>query len=294
MVASAIGIKSVIHPATRLGSVHLTVSNLERSLAFYQRVLGFQVHDRVGDTAHLGAGSEVLLTLTELVGARQVRNCTGLYHFAILTPSRLALAKVLRNLIVTETPFGGSDHLVSEAIYLSDPDGNGIEVYRDRPRSMWKYEHGQIVMDTVPLNYPDILAELKSSASIWEGLQPETVLGHVHLHVANLPQAERFYRDIIGFGLMANYRGSALFFSAGGYHHHLGVNTWAGVDAPPPPPDAVGLRHFVIHLPTAAERTKLLQRLEAGQIAFEEREDGLFVRDPFQNGMLFVVDSVQG
>ena len=264
MATSAVEINSVIHPATRLGAVHLTVSNLDRSVSFYQRVLGFQEHERSDDTVYL---------------------------FAILTPSRVALAEALRNLIATETRFGGSDHLVSEAIYLSDPDGNGIEIYRDRPRSSWVWEQGQIKMATVPLNYPDILAEVKDRPGGWEGLRPETVIGHIHLHVANLAQAEQFYRDVVGFDLVTRYGGAASFFSAGGYHHHIGANTWAGVGAPPPPADAVGLRYFVVRLPAAAERDRLVQRLHAAGIPFQEREDGLFVRDPSHNGMLFVVNA---
>lgn len=277
-----------LHPATRLGYVHLTVSNLERSLEFYRQVLGMQVQARSGDTAELGAGRKAFLKLTELPGARRVRGHSGLYHFAILTPSRLALAQSLRRLIETHTPIGGGDHLVSEAIYLSDPDGNGIEVYRDRPRSTWQYANGQIKMDTLELDYRGILAELEDSDAPWAGLEPETVLGHMHLHVGDLAAAGRFYREVIGFDLMVNYGGSALFFSAGGYHHHLGVNTWAGVGAPPQPADAVGLRYFTVHLANEEERQRLLNRLAAHGAPYEERAEGLFVRDPAQNGMLFV------
>lgn len=290
MLATDHGIESVIHPATRLGAVQLTVSNLERSLAFYEQVLGFQTQARTATTADLGAGREALLSLVEQPGARLAPHRTGLYHFAILTPSRLALAQSLRNLIVTQTEFGGSDHVFSEALYLSDPDGNGIEVYRDRPRSTWTWTNGQIQSGSFPLDYPNILAELKQNPSPWRGLEPATVLGHMHLHVANLAETAWFYRDILGFALTTAYGDSALFFAAGGYHHHIGTNTWAGVGAPPPPPDAVGLRHFVIHLPSSEERARLIQRLEAGKLRFEERADGLFVRDPAQNGLLFVVD----
>jgi catechol 2,3-dioxygenase len=276
-----------LHPATRLGAVHLTVSNLDRSLDFYRDVLGFQVQERAGDTAYLGAGHMPFVVLTEVAGARRVANRSGLYHFAVLTPSRLALARSLRRMIETGTSIGGGDHLVSEAIYLSDPDGNGIEVYRDRPRSTWTYEHGHIKMDTLPLDYRGILAELDGDQSAWTGLDPETVLGHMHLHVGDLAAAEKFYRDVVGFDLMVNYGGSALFFSAGGYHHHLGVNTWAGVGAPPPPPNSVGLRYFEVQLADAAERARLLDRLQAGGVAFEERGRDLFVYDPARNGLLF-------
>jgi catechol 2,3-dioxygenase len=277
-----------LHPATRLGAVHLTVSNLDRSLDFYQGVLGLQVQERAGDTAYLGAGRGAFVVLTEVAGARHVPNRSGLYHFAILTPSRLALARSLRRMIEAGISIGGGDHLVSEAIYLSDPDGNGIEVYRDRPRSTWAYEHGQIKMDTLPLDYRGILAELDGDQSTWDGLAPETVLGHMHLHVADLAAADKFYREVVGFDLMVNYGGSALFFSAGGYHHHLGVNTWAGVGAPPPPPNSVGLRYFEVQLANGEERANLLDRLQAGGAAHEERGRDLFVYDPSRNGLLFI------
>jgi catechol 2,3-dioxygenase len=271
-----------------MGAVHLTVSDLERSLAFYQEALGFRVQERVGSVARLGAGREPLVVLTEQRGARQVRNHSGLYHFAILTPSRLALAQSLRRLAELRVPVGGGDHLVSEAAYLSDPDGNGIEIYRDRPRATWAYEHGEIKMDTLPLDFRGILAELEGDQSAWAGLAPETVLGHMHLHVNDLAQAHRFYHDLVGFDLMVNYGGSALFFSAGGYHHHLGTNTWAGVGAPPAPPDAVGLRHYEVRLANREEQERLAERLQAGGVAYETRDEGLFVRDPAGNGVLFL------
>lgn len=277
-----------LHPDTRMGAVHLTVANLDRSLVFYQDALGFRLHKREGDTAYLGAGREVLVVLTELPGARALRNHSGLYHFAILTPSRLALAKSLRRLAELHVPVGGGDHIVSEAVYLSDPDGNGIEIYRDRPRSTWAYEHGEIKMDTLPLDFQGILAELESDQAPWAGLQPETVLGHMHLHVADLRQTYQFYHDVVGFDLMVNYGGSALFFAAGGYHHHLGTNTWAGVGAPPTPADAAGLRFYEVVLANTEERQRLAGRLQTAGIPYEDRSEGIFVRDPAQNGILFV------
>lgn len=278
-----------LHPATRLGAVQLTVSNLEHSLAFYQQVLGFQVRDHSDGQASLGTGGEELLHLVELPNARHVTHHSGLYHFAVLTPSRLALAKVLRNLVEYGVPIGGSDHLVSEAIYFSDLDGNGIEVYRDRPRQEWKYENGQVAMGSLPLDYQGLLRELGDDEPVWQGLEPTTTIGHMHLHVAHLPPTLHFYRDVVGFDLIVNWS-NALFFSAGGYHHHLGTNTWAGVGAPPQPADAVGLRHYVLQLANGNEKTALIERLAKDNIKFAERGDGLFVRDPAQNGILFVVN----
>ena len=282
-------VEAVLHPATHLGAVQLTVSKLAHSLAFYQQVLGFQVQQQSSGRASLGAGKAAFLELVELPGARRVTHHSGLYHFAVLTPSRFALAQVLRNLVEYGIQIGGSDHLVSEAIYFSDPDGNGIEVYRDRARSEWKYENGRPVMGSLPLDYQGILRELVNETTPWQGLDPATSLGHMHLHVAQLQPTRHFYQDIIGFDLIADWH-NALFFSAGGYHHHLGTNTWAGVGAPPQPADAVGLRHFVVQLPDQAERNRLMERLDRGGVTFEERTDGLFVRDPAKNGILFAVD----
>lgn len=277
-----------LHPATRLGAVHLTVANLERSLAFYQQVLGFQLHARTDQGAALGAGRTDLLHLVELPGARPVRHHAGLYHLALLTPSRLALGQVLRSLVEHGVQIGGSDHLVSEAIYLNDPDGIGIEIYCDRPRAQWPYEQGRLVMGSRPLDYQGLLCGLVNEPTCWSGLAAETVIGHIHLHVDHLPPALAFYRDCVGFEVMAHWP-TAAFFAAGGYHHHVGANTWAGVGAPPPPADAVGLRHFVITLANEEELTYLSERLVHGGVTFEERMDGLFVRDPAHNGIVFVV-----
>ena len=280
---------ATLHPATHLGYVHLTVSNLERSLAYYREALGFRLHERNGASAHLGAGGDDLLRLTENPGAKRAGRTTGLYHFAILVPSRLALAESLQHLIDTQTPIGGaSDHLVSEALYLSDPDGNGIEIYRDRPRSTWNYDGDQVKMAVDPFDADGVLAELEPERPSWSGLHPDTVLGHMHLHVGNLSQAEAFYHDVVGFNLMAHYGSSAAFLSAGGYHHHLGINTWNGVGAPPPAPDTVGLRYFVIRLPDSGELDNLAGRAQEADIASEERDAGLFLCDPSQNGLLFV------
>ena len=255
-------IQSTIHEKTHLGYVHLTVTDLERSTTWYQEALGFQIHRQEGDTAYLGAGREDLLVLTGNPQARKVAHTTGLYHFAILVPSRLALAQSLQNMIDTETRIGGwSDHLVSEAIYLDDPDGNGIEIYRDRPRDTWNYDNDHVRMAVDPFDARGVLNELKPERPPWNGLEPETVLGHMHVHVAHLAEAEAFYRDVLGFGMMAHLMGSASFVSAGGYHHHIGMNTWAGVGVPPAPEDAVGLRYFTIHLPEASECDRLVERL---------------------------------
>jgi catechol 2,3-dioxygenase len=272
---------------TRLGYVHLTIADLVRSLDFYQDSLGFQLHRQEGDTAYLGAGGPDLLALTEVPGAVHPGRTTGLYHYAILVPSRLELGRSLRRIAETRTPVQGfADHLVSEAIYLPDPDGNGIEIYRDRPREEWQYgPDGMLQMATDPLDVDGVLAEA-ADTDPWPGLHRDTVLGHMHLHVRNLAEAETFYRDVIGFDLVIGGWHQASFLSAGGYHHHLGINTWAGVGAPPPPEGAVGLRHFLIVVPGEDDLAALRNRLARAGVAYEQRSDGLFLHDPSQNGVL--------
>jgi catechol 2,3-dioxygenase len=281
--------KQKLHPQTKLGYVHLTISDMERSLFFYQQILGFQLQRQDGTTSHLGVGEKTLLALTEVSGAEYIPRRSGLYHYAILTPSRKALARSLKNLVDTETGLqGGADHLVSEALYLSDPDGNGIELYRDRPRSEWQYENGNIKMGTEPLDYRGILNEIEGVSETWHGLEPSTRLGHIHMHVADLEQAASFYENILGFDYLMDYMGSAAFLSVGGYHHHIGLNVWNGIGAPPPPLDSVGLRYFTIELVNGDDRKKLITRLSDRRIDFEATSEGLSVRDPSQNGILFV------
>lgn len=280
-----------LDPLTELEFVSLTVSDLRRSVEFYQRSLGLKLHRKDGVTAYLGAGVRDLLIVTEHPGAVKFPRTTGLYHFAILTPSRKELGHVLHNLIETETPLqGGADHLVSEAIYLADPDGNGIEIYRDRPRQEWEYDNGTLKMGTDPLDFKGILAELDGDSATSTGLNPKTRLGHMHLHVADLGEAADFYEKVLGFDLQLYYGASAAFLSAGGYHHHIGINTWNGVGAPPPPPDSIGLRYFSVQLTSQTEKVRLIERLERAGVPYEKQEKGLLVRDPSQNGVLFQVN----
>jgi catechol 2,3-dioxygenase len=272
-----------------LGPVQLTITDMERSLVFYQEQLGFQVHHREGSMASLGAGGDNLLVLHEDPNARRVVGTSGLYHYAILVPSRRHLALSLKHIADTETRVQGfANHLVSEAIYLPDPDGNGIEIYRDLPRDQWEYEpNGQPRMGTLPLDLRAVLSELDDSGDIeWRGLHPDTKMGHVHLHVAHLDETEHFYGDILGFDLMLRFVGTASFFSVGGYHHHLGTNIWAGEGAPPPPQDAVGLRWYTLNLPDDESLNSVTSRLDAANIPIEATDAGLQIRDPAMNGVL--------
>jgi len=276
----------VIDPATRIGAVHLTISDLRRSVRFYETHLGFSVHRRDERTAWLGAGGADLLILTQCETAPRVRGTTGLYHFAILVPSRADLARSLRRLVATETILqGAADHGVSEALYLADEDGNGIEIYRDRPRDGWPVVDGQLRMGADPFDLEGLLTE-GGRADAGAGLPPATTIGHVHLHVPRLSEAQAFYVDLLGFELMQRYGPSALFVAAGGYHHHIGLNTWAGVGAPPPPPGAIGLKHFEVRLPDEAALAEVAGRLGAAGIPSEPRDGGLLIHDPATNAIL--------
>ncbi len=282
-----------IHPDTSLGVVNLTVSALDQSLEFYRRILGFSTIRESEATAELGTEQTPLIALFELSAAKlKPPRATGLYHYAILLPTRADLARALHRLSDTGYPVGGaSDHSVSEALYLADPDGNGIEIYADRPRSAWTYRGGQLQMTTLPLDVEDLMNALKTDPRPWNGLPPATRVGHIHLHVADLRAAEEFYQDVLGFDLMVRYGNSASFLSAGGYHHHIGLNTWAGVGAPPPPPDAVGLRWFTVVVPDPAELERILHRVQNAGIDYENQMDGILLRDPSGNKVLVAIPS---
>jgi catechol 2,3-dioxygenase len=274
-----------IHPVARIGKVTLSVSSLEDSAAFYTRAVGMQVLANDSDRLLLGAGGNILLELVELPGAAHLPGRTGLYHFAVLVPSRLELAYVLRNLVQQQVPLTGfADHHVSEAIYLPDPDGHGIEIYRDRPRDEWRNEQGQLHMTTDPLDVEGLLGELRAATGEpgWQGLPPGTTMGHIHLHVSNLAQAQEFYGDLLGFEVMLNWH-SAAFLSAGGYHHHLGLNTWAGEGAPPPAEDSLRLVEYALTLPDPAALEPIVARLQAAGYPYEREAGRVRVQDPSEN-----------
>ena len=280
----------MIDPGTRIGAVHLTISDLRRSVRFYETHLGFSVHRRDDRTAWLGAGGDDLLILSQCETAPRLRGTTGLYHFAILVPSRLDLAHALRRLVATETVMqGAADHGVSEALYLADEDGNGIEIYRDRPREQWPMAGGQLRMGADPMDLDALLGDAGRAVD-GAGLPPGTVIGHVHLHVSRLEDAQAFYVDLLGFALMQRYGPSALFVAAGGYHHHIGLNTWAGVGAPPPPPGALGLKHFVVRLPDEPALAAVADRVRAAGITPEPLEGGLLIHDPAKNALLLKIE----
>jgi catechol 2,3-dioxygenase len=279
-----------IAPATTVGPVHLTVADLARSVDWYRSTVGLETVAQEQGTAVLGTDGRELLVLVEELGAQPSFRHTGLFHFALLVPKRRELARWLAHAARDGVALQGvSDHFVSEAIYLADLDGHGIEIYADRPRVGWEGLVGQR-LTTIPLDVPDLLSELDDPATEpFEGLPAGTVMGHVHLKVAAIPDAVAFYRDVLGFGLMAQLRNEAAFLSAGGYHHHVGANTWESAGASPPPPGSAALRHATIVLPDAAERERVLSRLDAAGHVVAEATDGPLVRDPSGNALILTV-----
>src|SRR4051794_16525079 len=240
----------------RLGAVRLTVADLDRARGFYEEALGLRALDEAADAVRLGVDGTT--AVVELAGRPDApprpRGTTGLFHLAILLPSRADLARALRRVVDAGWRLtGASDHLVSEALYLHDPEGNGIEIYRDRPREQWRFVDGRLQMDPLPLDLEGVLGELSGTEAEANGMPAGTRIGHVHLNVAELSAAERFYAGALGFDVSVRGYPGALFFSTGGYHHQIGVNTWAGEGAPAPPPGARGLSRFEISLPDGRE-----------------------------------------
>jgi catechol 2,3-dioxygenase len=280
-----------IHPETTLGPVQLTVSDPARSVRFYGDNLGLLTLPKEGEIVRLGMGDgTVLLELAvDPEAVPRPARSPGLYHFAVLLPSRGGLAGFLRHVAERGYPLhGASDHQVSEAIYLADPDGNGIEVYADRPRNEWGYRNGQLGMTTEPLDVEGLMEELEEPDHPWDGLPTGSRIGHVHLQVSNLQDAELFYHRLLGFDITQRYGPAAVFMSAGGYHHHIGLNTWRSEGAPPPPDRSLGMRHFTIKLPDREEMERLADRARRASVAVEERGEGVLLRDPSGIGVLLV------
>jgi catechol 2,3-dioxygenase len=287
-----------IHPHTSIGTVRLTVADLERSREFYERAIGLRASEQDDGTLALSAAGKA--PFVELRGDSSApaldRRAPGLFHLAILVPGRRDLAHTLARMADAGWPLdGASDHLVSEALYLSDPDGNGIEIYRDRPRDQWRRVDGQLAMGTLPLDVDSVLGELSgapereelpAAPERQELAPPGTRIGHVHLQVSDLGAAERFYSGLLGFDVTVRGYPGALFVSAGGYHHHIGLNTWHSLDAPSPAPGSIGLRNFEIRLPNADELDRILQRVGTAGIEIRREGAGSLIRDPSGNGVL--------
>src|SRR3954453_18862563 len=269
----------------RLGPVRISVTDLDRSIPFYEDSIGLQLRQRDDGTAAMGAGGEDLVLLEEQPDGRPAGRHAGLYHYALLHPAREELARAAQRLLVTRTPISGaSDHGISEAIYLPDPDGNGIELAADRGRERWGDLSDPKTIGPEPLDMSDLLGmvegeELRAQAD------PGLAVGHVHLHVGDVDRGLGFYRDVIGFDVMTHFP-TAAFVSAGGYHHHLAFNVWRGEGVPPAPPDAVGLRRWTVFLDDES-LAGLRERVNAAGVDSEDRDGGLLVRDPWNNAVLF-------
>ena len=282
-----------IHPGTNIGLVSLRVSQLERSLRFYQGILAFQPVEQTPGRVVLGAqDKQPLLELIEVPGAGpQPRRATGLYHVAILLPTRPDLGRLLLRLAEANVAVGHGDHLVSEALYISDPDENGLELYQDRPRSTWTWTNGMVVMATDPVDLRGLAEDGAQHAEPWDVLPAGTRVGHIHLQVGNIQEARRFYSAILGFDVVAQMP-SALFVSTGGYHHQIGMNTWHSQGAAPAPATQAGLQAYVIAIPTLEGLHEVKARLIANNVSFtEEQPDLIRVNDPWSNPVLLKVQS---
>ena len=287
--AETVPVEAVLSPSTTLGEVGLTVSELERSVAYYQRAVGLELLEQGAGRATMGVGGRPLLGLVEEPGARPAPGHTGLYHFALLLPHRADLARWLLHAAREEVALVGlSDHFVSEALYLRDPDGHGIEIYWDRPRETWE---GQVAarMTTAPLDVDDLMGELdEGEGEAYASLPAGCIMGHIHLKVASIPETVAFYRDVLGFGLMAQLGVQAAFLAAGGYHHHVGANTWESAGGSPPPPGSAALRLATIVLADDGERAIVLERLAKDGYGADDTAAGPLVRDPSGNTLLLV------
>ena len=274
--------------ATRLGLVRLQVSSLERSLAFYERTLGLRIIERDGARVVLSPHGEdrALIELNERAGATPVprRGRVGLYHFAILLPDRAALGRFVQHLGDTGAQAGAADHLVSEAFYLQDPDNLGIEVYADRPRETWRRMGRELMMATDPVDIQGIIAA--ANGEPWTGMPAGTGMGHVHLHVGDINRAAAYFSEALGFDRMVWHYPGALFLGAGGYHHHLGTNTWAGSNAKPPAEDEAQLLEWTIELPDSRSVTEAANSLRAAGFTSESEGDLLRTQDPWGTAIL--------
>ncbi len=269
----------------RLGPVQISVTDLERSIPFYEESIGLQVQHRENGSAAMGTGGPDLVLLEEHADGRPAGRHAGLYHYALLHPTREELARAAQRLLVTRTPISGaSDHGISEAIYLPDPDGNGIELARDRGRERWGDLSDPTAIAPNPLDMADLLGMVEGEEPR-ERADPGLVVGHVHLHVGDVDRGLAFYRDVVGFDVMTHFP-SAAFVSAGGYHHHLAFNTWRGEGVPPAPPEAVGLRRWTVLLDDEA-LAALRERVATAGLESKERDGGLLLRDPWRNAVLF-------
>jgi catechol 2,3-dioxygenase len=289
-----------LHPATGIGHISLKVADLENQLAFYQQAMGFKLHWREANKAGLGSGNADLLRLTEEPGLKRYRGVTGLYHVAYLFPNRRELAIAMARLFALKYPNAPTDHIMTKTTYLDDLEGNGIELYCESPEDgTWTIKDGNFDArrkdgswsdGREPLDVNALFSHIKEEDRLDAPVSPETKIGHIHLHVHDINEAVDFYHGVIGFDIMGISKGIGMaFVSAGGYHHHIGLNTWQGRGAPPPPTDALGLRHFTVDLPDQRALDEVVARVEKAGIPANQTEDGLLLYDPSQNGVILTL-----
>lgn len=267
--------------------VTIKVSDLQRSISYYTSIIGLFVIEQGEQHASLGAknSNTPLLKLEEVANATaRPQGTTGLYHLAILLPERKHLANIIRFFSENNIRLGASDHDVSEALYLNDPDGNGIEIYVDRPEEQWTWQNDNVHMVTEPLNVQSIMEE---EDGVWDGMPERTVMGHVHLNVASIAESEKFYTEGLAFNVVTRYGPSALFISTGNYHHHIGLNTWASANGSPAPATSVGLVSVSFQLDGDEQQQQLIDRLTAFGARVDVVESGFNTVDPAGNVLQF-------
>jgi catechol 2,3-dioxygenase len=297
-----------IHPKTALGDVALSVANLERQIAFYRDYMGFSLLWQDGKEAGLGvpaAGTRaprMLVRLKEEPTFKRYRGVAGLYHFAVVLPNQRELARSLGRLIALKYPNSPTDHIMTKTTYLDDPEGNGMELYAESPEDgKWSLADGEYVTRRAdgsisngrePLDVEALLSHLMKEDRLDVPVPPETRVGHVHLHIGDIDEALSFYHGVLGFDVQGAARAFRMaFVSAGGYHHHIGLNTWQGEGAAAPPPDALGMRYFTVLLPSEAELERVVGRVRAAGLKTEESKAGVLVRDPSQNGVMLAASA---
>jgi len=285
-----------IHPDTGIGYVSITVSNLEYQIAFYQQALGFQLRHQEGNRVYLGTFQRDLLELVENPIASRYRRVTGLYHQALLYPDRRELARAVARILTHQIPNSPTDHIMTKTTYLDDQEGNGVELYCESPEDgSWELNSGKFITRRAdgslssgrePLDVEALFSHLEKDDRLDANLPEETKIGHIHLHVRDLPEALAFYNGILGFDFMGMDPAIGMgFVSAGGYHHHIGLNTWQGVGAPSPPDNALGLNYFSVQLPDQTAYDQVLGRVQDVGIPITKRENGSMVFDPSRNGI---------
>ncbi|WP_020006240.1 VOC family protein [Salinicoccus albus] len=270
-------------PATHVQHVKINVSDLERSVEFYTNTIGFKILEQDKNSASLTTdGKTSILSLYQPSHPQPKGRTSGLYHFAILLPERKDLAAITMHLARKQMRLGSADHDVSEALYMSDPDGNGIEIYIDRDPEAWTWHGDQVNMVTEPLDAEGLLKDFNPSGE-WHGLPEDTVMGHLHLHVADLDSTLKFYTEGLGMNIVCKFGGQAIFMSTEDYHHHIAINLWHGADAPAPETDSVGLNTYTLKYPNAEARDAAVSRLENSGVSTADKGDSVFAQDPSGN-----------